>query len=150
MSRRTLLHWIVCLAASLAACGGGAETSWDPLQPRDATVQDLTLRRFTFTGFRYGEVFHPTLATTPTVLEFGAATAASCTWQLPVALEAGGRASGLATLDGQVLSLRFDEGGAGQPFRPGDRVDFDVRADVDDGRISLRNRASGVEQTSAP
>lgn len=147
--RRLLLAFAsTCLV--LTACGGG-DGVWDEFAPRAPTVADIDAQSFVFTDFSHGAVFDPSLSTTTTTLVFGQAVADGTAWRLPANLLAKGSTSaGEARLTGSLLALRIDTVGAGQPFQAGQQLAFDLQADVDDGRIRLTNRASGVEQTSAP
>lgn len=134
----------------LTACGGG-DGVWDEFVPRDPTVADIAAKSFVFTDFSYGAVFDPSLSMTTTTLVFGAATTDGTGSRLPVKLQAKGADSGgEAQLSGSLLTLRIDAVGAGHPFQAGQQLAYDLRADVADGRIRLTNRASGIEQTSAP
>lgn len=136
-------------AVTLAACGGGSD--WDKFRPRAASVSDLASQSFVFTGFSYGTVFDPSLASSTTTLSFGPAQASGNVWTMPFALAAkGSSAAGTATFDGAGLLLEFTQTSPALPFSTAVPLDFDVFADVDDGRISLTNRDTGVEQTSAP
>lgn len=147
-NRRRLLA--LFLTVPLAACGGGDDV-WDEFRPRSATPDDLQNRAFVFTAFRYGAVFHPSWSSTTATLSFGAASGSTPPTLLPFMLStAAGSSAGSASLDGDRLTLSFAEPAPQHPFARGERLEFTVTADVDDGRIRLVNRASGEEQTSAP
>lgn len=160
-TRRRALGRVLALPAltaltavpTLSACGGDDDV-FDPLQPREAQVADLAQRNFTFTGFQYGVVFDASLDKTPTTLSLGAATGlGSRRFELPFSLAAQGKVSqGTALFDeaAHTLDLTFSRVDAPMPFTVGGVLHLQVRADVDDGRISLTNLATGAEQTSAP
>ncbi|MBX3608062.1 MAG: hypothetical protein KF788_22505 [Piscinibacter sp.] len=151
LSRRAALGLTLAAAAALAGCGGGDDVDWDPLNPRDPTVADIAGESFVFTGFSYGAVFDPSLDRATTTLTFGASQAAGAAFVLPFSLAAnGGVASGSSTLDGARLTLVVAQPHPALPFAAGQVLNFDLQADVDDGRIGLTNRDSGVQQTSAP
>lgn len=155
-ARRRLLSCLLVLPvlSSLSACGGGDEDYFDTLRPRNATVVDIADQIFTFTGFQYGAVFDASLSSTTTVLSLGAGQASGgSSYQLPFSLMAhGASVNGTATLDeaAQTLTLSFNTSSPALPFAAGTVLTLRIRADVDDGRISLTNLATGVEQTSAP
>ncbi len=151
--RRYLLSLVFATAfcATLQGCGGGDDVYFDALQPRDATVADIDRKSFTFTGFQFGSAFDPALNTSTTTLAFGASLAIGTTYSLPFTLSAkGASSSGTSTLDGQTLTLSFQQVSPTLPFTTTKPLQFRIRADVNDGRISLTNLETNVEQTSAP
>lgn len=140
------------IAGLLSACGGGDDESWDEFRPRATTVADLELAHFEFTDFTFGAVFDPSLAQTTTLLSFGEAEASTGPTQ-PLAfglLAAGAAVTGQASLEGDRLILTVIVPSPELPFAEDQVMRFAIHSDVDDGRIRLRNEASGVEQTSAP
>ncbi|MCW5664107.1 MAG: hypothetical protein KIT35_09760 [Piscinibacter sp.] len=146
--RRAVLAAILS-SVLLSACGGG--DYWDEFVPRDPTIDDIESQSFVFTDFSYGAVFDPALDHTRTTLAFGPASADGSAHRLPFSLLAdGAAAAGRARLQGPRLTLDIESAGSGLPFTVGQRLDFDLQADIDDGRIRLTNRSSGVQQTSAP
>lgn len=150
LNRRQGLSFLIA-AATLCACGGGDDTTWDEFRPRTALPTDLQNRSFLFTGFRYGAVFDPSWSATPATLAFGSASSPTAPATLPATVTtADGSSSGTATLAGDTLTLVITQPAARHPFRTGQTLVYTVSADVDDGRIRLVNRATGEEQTSAP
>lgn len=150
LNRRHCLSVLVA-GASVCACGGGEDSTWDEFRPRTAQPTDLQNRSFLFTGFRYGAVFDPSWSATTVTLAFGNASAATAPATLPAMVTtADGSSSGTATLAGDTLTLVLAEPAARHPFQRGQTLVYTLSADVDDGRIRLLNRASGEEQTSAP
>lgn len=134
----------------LAACGGG-DDYWDEYQPRAAQVRDIENQSFVFRDFNYGGVFDASLGATTTTLSFGFAQASGPDTLLPFTLAAKSVAAlGTATFTGPALSLRFGQVDAALPFSTTQTLAFDISADLDDGRIQLRNQATGLSQTSAP
>ena len=149
IDRRLMAAWLAA-AALMVACGGG-DGFWDDYQPRAAVVDDLANQSFVFRDFSYGEVFDSSLSTTTTTLAFLGATASGSQQKLPFALSANSASSsGTATLEGASLRLDFTQADPSLPFTTSKALVFDVTADVDDGRIQLRNQETGVSQTSAP
>ncbi len=145
----------LCAAAALSlvlsGCGSSDSFDWDEFRSRPATTDDLARQSFVFTGFDYGAVFDSSLSQSTTTLSFGAATRTAPTAQLPFVLAAkGANASGVADLDGNTLTLSWSQVSPPLTFVVGTASSFSVLADVDDGRISLTNRATGLEATSAP
>jgi hypothetical protein len=148
MPRRAALV-AVATALLAAACGGG--DTWDEFRPRAATVSDIASRSFRFTDFSYGAVFDASLANTTTTLAFGSASAAGSGHVLPFSLAASGASvAGAATLEADRLTLVVAQAAPGLPFTSGQQLVFTLEADVDDGRIRLTNRSSGVQAASAP
>ena len=149
--RRPLLPLALLAAACLLVACGGGDDYWDEFRPRAATAADIEAKTFVFTDFSYGAVFDASLSSSTTTLAFGPAQAASGAHALPFTLSAKGAASsGTATLDGPRLDLRFTQVSASLPFAADETRVFDIQADVDDGRIGLTNRATAVQQVSAP
>ena len=149
-SRRWFLPALLAGTALLQACGGG-EDYWDEYRPRTATVQDLQGQAFVFRDFSYGAVFDPSLATTTTTLSLQAAQADGARQKMPFSISARSASSaGTATLDGASLSLQFTQVDPSLPFTVTKTLVMEVTADMDDGRIQLRNTETGVAQTSAP
>lgn len=148
MPRRAALA-AAAAALLVAACGG--DDYWDEFRPRAATVSDIASRSFTFTDFSYGAVFDASLAGTTTTLSFGSASAAGSGHVLPFSLAAGSASvPGAATLEADRLTLVVAQAVPGLPFTTGQQLVFTLEADVDDGRIRLTNRSSGVQAASAP
>lgn len=145
------LMFATAICATLQGCGGGDDAYFDVFQPRDATVADIDSKSFTFTDFQFGAVFDPSLSTSTTTLAFGASTTVGASYSLPFTLSAkGASSSGTGTLDGQTLTLSFQQISPVLPFTSAKPLQFRIRADVNDGRISLTNLETNVEQTSAP
>ena len=151
-TRRLALTFMLATAFAGAVEGcGGDDGFWDPLQPRDATIADIDAKSFVFTEFLFGAAFDPSLGTTTTTLAFGASQAVANTFTLPFSLSAkGASSSGTATLDGQELTLTFTQASPVLPFTTIKPLKFRIRADISDGRISLTNLETNIEQTSAP
>lgn len=149
--RQWLLSVLLALASLLVTACGGSDEYWDEFRPRPAVASDLAGQTFVFRDFSYGAVFDSSLSTTTTTLALGAATPVGAQIHLPFSLTAGSSsAAGTATLTAQTLTLDFAQAGTTPPFRAGTPLVLGVLADVDDGRIQLRNEATGVSQTSAP
>lgn len=147
-SRRAALA-TAASALIAAACGGG--DYWDEFRPRAATASDIASRTFRFTDFSYGAVFDASLASTTTTLSFGSASTTGSGHVLPFSLAAGGASvAGAATLEADRLTLVVAQAAPGLPFGTGQQLVFTLEADVDDGRIRLTNRSSGVQAASAP
>lgn len=152
-SRRHYLF--ACLSAvaftAIQGCGGGGDRYFDVFQPRDATVADIDSESFLFTGYQFGAVFDASLNTSSTTLAFGKAESSGSASRLPFTLTAkGASSSGTGTLDGQTLTLSFLQISSPHPFTTTKSLKFRIRADLNDGRISLTNLETNVEQTSAP
>ena len=152
--KKFLAVLVLVSSLPLLGCGGGSgsdEASWDAFQPRTATPGDLVNRSFVFTDFEYGAVFDPSLNKTSTTLAFGSLSSASGAVPATMSFTLGtsvGRATGTASLSADVLTLSFGAVDAGLPFATGGSLNFKLLADVDGGRISLTNQATGKEATS--
>ena len=140
----------IAALATLPACGGG-DDYWDEFRPRAAMPTDLAHQSFEFRDFSYGAVFDASLSMTATTLAFLGPAPNGAGWALPFSLTArSASSSGMAALDGDQLLLQFQITDPALPFTTGRPIRFRVTADVDDGRIQLLNRDTGVSQTSAP
>lgn len=149
--RRWLLPALLLAAAGLLQACGGGDDYWDEYRPRAAGVNDLANQTFVFRDFSYGAVFDSSLSATTTTLAFQGFTASGSQSMLPFSVSAGpASSSGTATLDGATLRLDFGQTDPSLPFSTAKPLLFDVTADVDDGRIQLRNQETGVSQASAP
>lgn len=132
-------------------CGGEGGDFFDVLQPRPAVISDIENSLFLFTGFEFGAAFDPSLNSTETTIKFGSSADDNAPYKLPFAISTtGGESSGIAKFSGDKLILDFNQTSADHPFSVNEPIIFDILADVDDGRISLTNTMTGIEQTSAP
>ncbi len=129
----------------LLGCDGDG---FDAFRGREATIADLENRSFTFSFVSNGGPFDPSLQGTPTTLTFGQFNAMSTA---PFTLQADGTiVSGSATFVPPLLTLTFLQVDPALPFTENQELQLGVQADVDDGRVSLRNPVTGLETTSEP
>ena len=132
------------LIFTLSGCDGG--DGFDEFRPREATLADLENRTFTFAFVTNGAPFDPSLGGTPTTLTFGSFDATNTA---PFTLEANGAmVSGNATFLPPLLTMTFLQVDPALPFTANQELQLEVRADVDDGRVSLTNPVTGLESTS--
>lgn len=138
---------LVMLAAMFVLYGCDGD-GFDEFRARDATIADLENRSFTFSFVANGGPFDPALQGTPTTLTFGAFDAANTA---TFTLEASGAmASGSATFRPPILTMTFLQVVPALPFTANQELQLEVRADVDDGRVSVTNPVTGLETTSEP
>ncbi|MDH3604121.1 MAG: hypothetical protein OEU26_31320 [Candidatus Tectomicrobia bacterium] len=129
----------------LFSCGGDG---FDEFRGRAATIADLENRSFTFSFVANGGPFHSSLQSTPTTLTLGPFDATNTA---PFTLEANGAiVSGNATFFPPILTMTFLQVDPALPFTENQELQLDVKADVDDGRVSVTNLATGLEATSEP
>lgn len=129
----------------LPGCDGDG---FDAFRGREATIADLENRSFTFSFVSNGGPFDSSLQDTPTTLTFGQFNAMSIA---PFTLQADGTTlSGSATFLPPILALTFLQVNPALPFTENQELQLEVQADVDDGRVNLRNLVTGLETTSEP
>lgn len=139
---------LVVLAGTFAMLGCGGDDAFEPFEGRDTTPADLENRSFTFSFVSNGGPFDPSLGDAPTTLTF---EQFDVTNTAPFTLQArGATVTGNATLIQSVFTLIFLQVDPALPFTENQEVQLEAQTDIDDGRLSVANTATGLETTSEP
>lgn len=140
-SRLTLA--LVSIVA-LAGCGGSG-SSWDDFQPRSATVADLSEESFEYSWLPQGNPLDPDLGLMS--LRFGELDE-NGEGSFTLQEEDGGSVTGTVDLDSPNLRLTVESISGEVGVAVGQSIEVKAEADVDDGRLRLRDDGRGVEATS--
>ena len=129
---------------ALPGCGGSG-SSWDDFQPRNATVADLSGESFDYSWLPEGNPLDPDLSLMS--LRFGELNETG-EGSFSLQEEDGGSVTGTVDLDSPDLHLSVESVSGDIGVSVGQSIVVKAEADVNDGRLRLRDESRGVEATS--